>query len=260
MSSYLRIPHHSPFRVGTWNIYGARRSPVGITSITESARIARAMNLDFLLLQEIEFEDDGLTLATESQELVDKLGFSHKSGLPLSPSQFSPTRKFGNAILSRYPLTSPRRFLVPNPSLFATRGGRRLASHDKGFVCVDAYTPLGLVSVASIHLLPFHMFDVDPSKAPMIGMWTELAIGLEKELLGRPFVVGGDFNTNDRSVFLSKFLEGRCPAAAGGAPTRPGKDRSFDDLVTWPGSYLALGPVIPGFSDHHLVTASVWTR
>jgi endonuclease/exonuclease/phosphatase family metal-dependent hydrolase len=239
---------------GTWNIHGARAIEDCPISVLETLEVLSQLPLDVVALQELEFDCDSDRLCPESQQVVDSMGLPHFMGFPTSPSQFRSDRRFGVGIASGFPIGSPRRFYLPNPRLSAYRSAGKLWSHDKGVLSCRIITPSVTATVGSIHLIPFHMFDRLASDSIYNDIWLAAAQELESAFTDSS-IVGGDFNTSDRTMLLNRTSRGHWRSGAPGVISRPNSSQCFDDILYTSGFELSNIEVIPTFSDHHLLLA-----
>ncbi len=164
----------------------------------------------------------------------------------MSPSSFFSGACAGVAIASRYPLSNVKEITLPNPNLRSSASGQQFSSHDKGLLMVQADVDGRTVMLASLHMLPFHIFDRSADDAAFSAIWQQLV----DELMAfspLPLIVCGDFNTPKRD-FISCPHSLELHSAVGGRPTY--NDAAIDDILY--SSQFSAGAVktLPNFSDH----------
>lgn len=106
----------------------------------------------------------------------------------------------GQAILSRFPITTHRFSLLPAPNLrLVLPGGHEAPIHDKGVTfCTVELSPQQYMNVATLHLFPFRKLKADAFNlefAPIRAALTDLATPTEPL-----WVFQGDFNVNESSL------------------------------------------------------------
>lgn len=152
----------------------------------------------------------------------------------------------GVAIASRYPLSDVRQIKLPNPNLHKSTSGQQISSHDKGLLTVRADVMGRPVTLASLHMLPFHIFERSADDAAFTTIWQQLSFELSA-LSQLPLIVCGDFNT-PRGDFISGPQRLELRSAIDGRPTY--NDAAIDDILY--SSQFSAGAVetLSNFSDH----------
>lgn len=249
-------------RVGTWNLHeGVPAAEVGSwgrihdrpetaanaatlerTTVTIVQRI-NELDMDIVGFQEVRF-DQGI--AADLDAVARETSLSHVETFALSPSSFFSGACAGVAIASRYPLKDVKRTMLPNPNLHRSASGQQISSHDKGLLTVQADVGGRPVTLASLHMLPFHIFERSADDVAFTTIWQQLVRELTA-LSQLPLIVCGDFNTPKRDFVLSpKNLKLR--SAIGNRPTY--NNAAIDDILY--SSQFSAGDVKthPNFSDH----------
>jgi endonuclease/exonuclease/phosphatase family metal-dependent hydrolase len=204
-------------RVGTWNLHeGVPAEEFGSwgrlsdrPEAQSSENILRKtahsivdlvneLELDIVGFQEVRF-DGGRS--PDMEVVAAETALQNTALFPLSPSSFFQGSRAGVAIASRYPLTEVRTTKLPNPNLEKSASGQQISSHDKGLLSARVEVLGRPVSVASLHMLPFHIFERSADDLAFREIWRQLTTELAS-LSGRPLVVCGDFNTSKRDLAL----------------------------------------------------------
>jgi endonuclease/exonuclease/phosphatase family metal-dependent hydrolase len=245
-----------PFVVASWNIREALPPGSGGDAARRSARreiadVLRDNEVDIVALQEVDFDEHGSspTLAY----LMSATDLRHVSRLPLSPSSFFPGQAAGVAILSRLPAVPGRTGYFMNPGLSVEVDGRRLSSHDKGFVSLVVSLPnAGPLHAVSLHLLPYHVFRRSPSDPEFESVWSD-ATGQLAPFSKAKSVICGDFNSSDRSL-----LVGPDKLDVSGTNFRPTyRGMAADDILISSSLKLSEARLLDNFSDHAVYIAAV---
>lgn len=204
--------------------------------------------IDVVALQEVDFDRSG-----RSRVLADihaNTELRHIEVFPYSPSAFFPGARAGVAVASRYPIVRKREFTLPNPGLRITRDGRTYDSYDKGMLACEIEADGKALTVVSVHMFPFHMFERPADHDDFHEIWWTLRRHLGELGALRPLVVAGDFNTDDRR--LLRDVDGRpLTGTTQGQVTHRGY--AADDILFSPEvPDPPRAQVLDTFSDHRL--------
>ena len=149
------------------------------------ARLAEWERADVILLQEVARTGD----FRADEWLATRLGMAYVYGQANGDNQIRSFEE-GVAVLSRYPLAQPSIcYLAPRPLSFV----RRLA------VGVTIKAPAGDFMAVSAHL--GHGRKLNTRQLTWLQSWVQEKAG------DRPAIVGGDFNTGERSPQIQKLRE-----------------------------------------------------
>ncbi|MDQ7905998.1 endonuclease/exonuclease/phosphatase family protein [Phytohabitans sp. ZYX-F-186] len=239
----------TPLTIATWNVQeglseGCEKRDHPRPSVAD---LVKAQGIDVIALQEVDFDRSGRSTVLDDIEANTAL--RHIQRYPCSPSAFFPAARAGVAIASRYRITGRWEFKLPNPRLRITRGGSTYESYDKGVLACEIATGGGRLTLVSLHMFPFHMFERPADHDDFDGIWRALRKHLG-ELGGRPLVVAGDFNTADRGL-LPDVNGRRLTGTTRGQVTHRGfaaDDILFSPEVPDPPT----ARVLDTFSDHRL--------
>jgi endonuclease/exonuclease/phosphatase family metal-dependent hydrolase len=249
-------------RVGTWNLHegvpadevgswGRLRDRPGTAAnaatlqrtTTTIVQLINELDMDIVGFQEVRFDQD---FAADIVAVARDTALRYVATFSLSPSSFFSGACAGVAIASKYPLTEIRKTKLPNPNLRKSASGEQISSHDKGLLSVRADVQGRQVTLASLHMLPFHIFERSADDAAFATIWRRLAFELES-LSRLPLIVCGDFNTPKRD-FISAPETLALRSAIDGRPTY--NDAAIDDILY--SSQFSAGAVktLGNFSDH----------
>jgi len=181
-------------RVATFNIAHARGGDFGASNWTGASKeevrsrlatIARqvsAAGVEILVLNEVDFDASWSRSIDQAAEIARQAGLRYVAEqrnvdvtLPLR------TFRFGNAILSRYPIANARAVHFPPLS----RLEALLAGNHDGLVA-EVLTPLGRVDVLAVHL---------EYRSESVRLQCARIVETLAEETSRPLIVVGDFNS-----------------------------------------------------------------
>jgi len=249
-------------RVGTWNLHegvpaaevgswgclqdrpdaATNAKTLGPTTLAIVDRINK-LKMDVVGFQEVRF-DQGV--AADLHAVQTQTPLSYVAHFSLSPSSFFSGARAGVAIASRYPLSDVKQIKLPNPNLRRSASGQQISSHDKGLLTVQADVHGRAVTLASLHMLPFHIFDRSADDAAFSTIWRQLVIELTA-LSQLPLIVCGDFNTPKRD-FVSDPQSLQLHSAVDGRPTY--NNAAIDDILYSSEFSASAVDTLPNFSDH----------
>jgi endonuclease/exonuclease/phosphatase family metal-dependent hydrolase len=181
-------------RVGTYNIAHARGGEFGASNWTGAskeqvrsrlARIARqvsAAGVDVLVLNEVDFDASWSRSIDQAKEIARQAGLRYVAeqrnidvALPFR------TFRFGNAVLSRYPIANARAVHFPPLS----RLEAVLAGNHDGLVA-EVLTPLGRIDVVAVHL---------EYRSEAVRLQCARIVERLAEETSHPLIAVGDFNS-----------------------------------------------------------------
>jgi endonuclease/exonuclease/phosphatase family metal-dependent hydrolase len=135
----MSAPDSPKLRVATYNVhacYGMDRQ----RSETRIAEVIAELNVDLVGLQELDLSRPRSGGVDQAGLIAEKLGW-HRY---FHPAMQTGDEHYGNAILSRYPLTLRRACALPGAGTFYCRESRVAIS-------MDVETPLGAVHIINTH-------------------------------------------------------------------------------------------------------------
>jgi endonuclease/exonuclease/phosphatase family metal-dependent hydrolase len=267
-------------RVGTFNIAHARGGEFGASNWTGASReevrsrlakIARQVadaGVEILVLNEVDFDASWSRSIDQAAEIARQAGFGYvveqrniDVALPLR------TFRFGNAILSRYPIAAAQAVHFPPFSKWEAV----LAGNHDGVVA-EVLTPMGRISVLAVHL-EYRSEEVRLQCARIVK-----TLAAESSY---PWIAMGDFNSlpsfarkhpgylqpaeNAVDFLLSSGALSISAAAVDWQQyvTFPSAqpDRAIDWILTSPDLEQGVPTVLPSdLSDHLMVAVSIGAR
>lgn len=233
-------------RVATWNLQeGASPRSSGPVAVNDLAAVVAALDLDFLALQEVPFENGDTSRMLDV--LSEETGLLAATQLALSAGHHDSSRQSGLAILSTAEPVERSATIFDGEDL---PGASDVFT--KGVVACDFWVDEVLLRIASCHLFPFSRFSIDPATPALDHVWASLAAVFPPTSAGSA-IVCGDFNTEKRELLFQQLSYPLSSTTLGRA-THHGK--SYDDLIHTP-RVIRDGPpsILTLHSDHALCLA-----
>lgn len=163
----------------------------------------------------------------------------------------------GIATLSRWPISRERRYVASAPSFDLTPSRTGLQIHQKGTLSVEVASPIGKITFASLHLLPFHIFGLPDDHPEASRLWSSLAADAFRDVASA--IIAGDFNGPVAMRMNSRLRAAGMASAMLGLGTRT-DGRSHDDILFGPTFASQRSFVFETASDHHLCVTSLVYR
>ncbi|MGW6055492.1 endonuclease/exonuclease/phosphatase family protein [Streptomyces sp. NPDC055189] len=230
---------------GSSGAFANGAGPADPRATEEVLALIAERDVDVAAFQEVAFDRDGH--AELLAELRRRTPLRHVAAHPLHASSFTPGRRSGVAVASRFPLRNTGRYVLPNPGLHVVLDGQEIHSHDKGHVRVTVDLGEAEVEVVSLHSFPFYLFRRDAAEPEFKEIWRALADELVRPGGPRRLLVCGDFNANASGLLLDT-LDVPLASAFDGQPTQ--RDRSVDDVLHSPDLVLTESVTVDNYSDH----------
>ncbi len=231
------------FKSVTWNIGGGKYLKEGedpllmasysVDAVSQIADWLMAANPEVITLQEVQGHENSNQIA----EIARFLGYEYYFFDATSPSHIDEGKTLGNGVISKYPLSDHSTGTFFNPGITADLQGKIVTSHDKGYGACSVSIDGLIVTVMTLHLIPFRAFDIDlvseTGKAILRSVEGAVPSGATRLL------IQGDFNINTpelRSMMAGLFSDGMEEIFLG-EPTTPSGKRY--DHVLYKGLSLA---------------------
>lgn len=225
-------------RVLTWNIgggklltYGADPSLIasyGEDGIKEIATIIKNSNADIVALQEAQQKDE----QNQIEEIATLAGYHHFFYDATSDSHIDNGHKLGHGILSKYPISKHHFGSFENPQIrIKWEDGSIATSFDKGYSSCQVDFGNRIISVTTLHLIPFRRFEIplDSERAKKILSNVSSSLVVNNESA----IVMGDFNIDDIQVATylpDLFTNYTLDEVVIDEPTTP-KGRKYDHVL-----------------------------
>lgn len=221
----------------TWNIGGgmllkANADPslmasYSVDGLAEIKELLREQSPDIITLQETHKNASYDQVA----DIAKTLGYEYFVHDSTSRSHIDPSMQLGHGILSRYPITSHQTGFFHNPHIAVQwEDGTQAVTFDKGYTTCEVDVNGTVVSVTTLHLLPFRRFNLelntDAAQGILRNIEDSIATSAEK------WIIQGDFNINSatlREHFPLLFSKG-IEEVAVDDPTTP-KGNKYDHVL-----------------------------
>lgn len=219
-----------------WNIGGGKirsadapaEGPYDVNGMTHIVELLRKYNPDIITLQETHADEE----IVQAKIIAKEIGLPYSTNDIYDKSHIEDGQGLGQAIISRFPIDEHDFKLFFNPHFeIAGPDGGKWISHDKGVSkCLLEYSEGMKIQVATLHLIPFRKFEVDPLEEKFENLREDIA-----ELSSpssNTFLLQGDFNFDDASLklFLPTLFEKGISEVLLDDPTTP-KGRKYDHVV-----------------------------
>lgn len=221
-------------RTVQWNIGGAHirtaeDDPVKSESyvhedISYVIKYLKNCSADIITLQETHADN----LGSQATTISEQLGLPYFVNDAYDKSHIDTSQKLCQSIISRFPIEQHTFSLLYNPRYRRVmKTGIEWVSHDKGLSTAVVNLGESKMTIQTLHLIPFHIFDADLESEEGKKMRESIEILIAKE--GKPYLLQGDFNYADVNELLPSIFSGELHELAKGAPTTP-KNKIYDHV------------------------------
>jgi endonuclease/exonuclease/phosphatase family metal-dependent hydrolase len=217
----------------------------GLVEIIELLQINKP---DIITLQEIHADSS----SNQAEAIADALGLQYVVSDFYADSHIEAGQRLGQAILSRYPITSHDFELFLNPHYEAIwEDGSKALSHDKGVTSCTIDIEGVSFDVKTLHLIPFRRFNVDPESKEAKLVLEDVADKLGGD--SSNILIQGDFNLDFSSLkeILPTFMQ-NLNEVIQNLPTNP-KGRKLDHVVFRGLNLESSLPIDTVLTDHYPV-------
>lgn len=238
-----------------WNIGGGKirnpnspaEGPYDIDGIAYIVDLLKTHNPDIITLQETHADNR----IVQSKSIAENIGLSYLINDIYDKSHIEDGQGLGQAIISRFPIGKHnfKFFFNPHFEIAGPDGGKWI-SHDKGVSkCFLQLSEEIQVEVATLHLIPFRKFEVDPLEEEFSYLRDNIS-----ELCSpssNNFLLQGDFNFDDSSLktFLPSVFKQDVSEVLLEDPTTP-KGRKYDHVVYRGLKHISSEVVSDVLTDH----------
>jgi len=182
---------------------------------------------DIVTLQETHEKSDYNQVAI----LADALGYKYWFNDTYADSHISEGFKLGQGVISKFPISNHKFGLFFNPHYKAEwEDGLIAMSHDKGLSSCSISVNDEVLSLHTLHAIPFRAFEIDPLSEKA----TPVLQDMQKKIKNNAthMLLQGDFNLNNQSLktLLPKIFFDGTEEAIQELPTTP-KGRFYDHIV-----------------------------
>lgn len=219
-----------------WNIGGGKirsadapvEGPYDVDGVAHIVELLKKHNPDIITLQETHADNKII----QAEIIAKEIGLPYSTNDVYDKSHIEDGQGLGQAIISRFPISEHNFKLFFNPH-FETLGpsGGTWISHDKGVSRWNVDLGKGkIVEVATLHLIPFRVFGVNPLEEKFENLRNNIADLSSPS--SNTFLLQGDFNFDDSSLksFLPIIFEKGVSEVLLADPTTP-KGRKYDHVV-----------------------------
>lgn len=162
--------------------------------------VIRNIDPDICCLQEVHINEE----LNQAEKIAKELGF-YSVYDSYDDSHIEVGQKLSQAVLSKYKINNHDFKLFHNPLWeFIDSVGQRRVSHYKGITSCEIELPVGLITVQTLHLIPFRIFGKEPLSDES-RLVKESIDSLINSYSGKS-IVCGDFNYSKEVKSLKDFL------------------------------------------------------
>ncbi len=237
-----------------WNIGGGKIREQSSDPGAESSYVLDGMGYMADLIKKLSpaiitlVETHANNKTVQAEEIANALGYGYWVNDVYDQSHIEAGMGLGQAIVSRFPISSHDFSLFYNPKFETVRpNGEKWVSHNKGLTTGILDMEGKELAVMTLHLIPFRKFGV-----PLDDQRVESARkSIVEKIKTDPghLLLQGDFNVDDQSLkgFLPEVM-GKCQEVLSDKPTTP-KGRRYDHVV-YKGMMHIKSEVIETLTDH----------
>lgn len=224
-------------KIQTYNILHGMDYSTKVIDLSKTADTVKAISPDILVLNEVRGRGPLPGYTDQAREIAKYLGMNYYFAPSIMVGGTSP---YGNAIMSRFPITNTKCIPIPDPKV-KRKGGRY---ETRSVICADILTPEGVLKVYGTH---FGLEEDEQANA----------LATVRELIKNgPAVLMGDLNTEPHSRIihgLKEFLfdTGELIAPCKKSYPSYSPDVKIDYIFTTGDIEVLDADIIPmGYSDH----------
>jgi len=242
-------------RIATWNIGGgfvlSNKNKYDIENLNYFIGELKATNADIICFQEVHYSNNN----DQAKIIANHLGFEYSKTHPLADSHLKDDEKLSVSVISKYPIISSEFNLLPNPNIQFIWKGKKVLSHDKGFLNVIIDYNGFDVEILSGHMVPFRKAGKDF----LDDEFKKIRDEIERIILSKkiPKIICADMNFNgDIKELIPAVFENNFSFILNNQPTTP-KGRNYDKIVISKDWKFINSHIVKGKADHFLCVADV---
>lgn len=220
-----------------WNIGGGKirkagdnpeSGPYTNDGLAYIGGVLKKLRVDIVTLQETHADEK----TVQAEILASNVGLPHVVNDIYDLSHIEDGQGLGQAILSRFAICAHSFNFFFNPRLrMQGPDGSTWISHNKGVSkCLLATEDNKTIQIATLHLLPFRKYGVDPFEKEFENLRKNIAdLASPSEKM---FLLQGDFNFDDASIkrFLPTLFSDNISEILQDKPTTP-RGRRYDHII-----------------------------
>lgn len=216
--------------------------------------VVRAEKPDVITLQEVHSDDR----ENQVQIIAKTLGYPYSVSDFYSDSHIEQGQRLGQGIISRFPISDHAFQLFNNPEFkIVWKDGSTVTSHDKGLTSCRIIVDHTLITVQTLHLLPFDPFKIDPLSEAAALVFSDVQEKIRNS--DQYLLIQGDFNLGSRNPDLKTLMPDIIDAATNEVPlafpTIPNGEKP--DRIAYRGLHLVNYKVIDTvLTDHYPIVVT----
>lgn len=183
------------------------------------------------------------------EKIVNKTNLKHFESFELSPCNIVKNTNCGIAILSKFPITSVKKDLFPNPKIAkTTASGKTYYTYDKGYMIAEIKADKNPFKILTHHGFPYRRFNSSPEQnKPVFEHFNNVL------LTEKPNIVTGDFNAENFTELID-CVNKNYKRTINQITTVDGK--SFDDILIEKSKNFD-SKLVKLLSDHFIVITTL---
>lgn len=242
-------------RIATWNIgggfiYSSQKHEFDLEKVEYFINELKSIKPDIVCFQEIHVSKDN----NQPKIFANALGFRYLKTESIADSHLKDGEKLSISIISRYQIISSKFNKLPNPDLQSIWNGKKVFSHDKGFLEATIDYNDTEIKVLSGHMVPFRKFERNflDDEFKEIREQIENIICHEK----MPKIICADMNFEDVYKLIPNVFQKKFRFVLDDKPTTP-NGRRYDKIIISKEWESVNSDIVEGKADHYLCFADV---
>ncbi len=242
-------------RIATWNvgggfIYSNQKQEFDLEKIEYFIDELKSIKPDIVCFQEIHSSINN----NQPKIIADALGFKYIKTEPIADSHLKDEEKLSISIISRYPIISSKFNKLLNPNLQSIWDGKKVFSHDKGFLEAKINYNDTTIRVLSGHMVPFRKFDRNFLDDDFKKIRDQIENIICNEKI--PEIIGMDINFENIHKLIPMVFNKEFRFILENKPTTP-KGRKYDKIIISKEWESDNSNIVEGKADHYLCFTDV---